>query len=122
MLLHSQQGFSLVEVMVAAAIVSVSLLSVTHAQLIALHASDHAYLISLADLKNVELAENVTMCGPRPRCLQQALTLWEKDTQASFPRGLGRIVKRNVTGYQSKIQWFAPYSKSPSSLKLLFGV
>ncbi len=51
MLLSHQQGFSLIEVMVAAAILSFSLLGFAQAQLMALHVSEQAYLINLADLK-----------------------------------------------------------------------
>jgi prepilin-type N-terminal cleavage/methylation domain-containing protein len=120
MLLSHQQGFSLIEVMVAAAILSFSLLGFAQAQLMALHISEHAYLINLADLKNVELAENFTICGSRSLCLQQSLTLWKKETQESFPKGMGQISKLNLTNYQSKIQWFSAYSKFPSSLNLLF--
>lgn len=120
-LLTLQQGFSLIEVMVAAAILSFSLLGFAQAQLMALQASEQAYLINLADLKNVELAENFTICGSRPLCTQQALTLWEKETQASFPKGMGQLSKPNFSNYQSKIQWFSSFSKFPSSLSLLFG-
>jgi prepilin-type N-terminal cleavage/methylation domain-containing protein len=115
-----QQGFSLIEVMVAAAILSFSLLSFAQAQLIALHVSEHAYLINLADLKNLELAENFTICESQPVCLQQALTLWKKETQESFPKGMGQISQLNLSNYQSKIQWFPPFSKFQSSLTLLF--
>jgi prepilin-type N-terminal cleavage/methylation domain-containing protein len=119
-LLSHQQGFSLIEVMVAAAILSFSLLGFAQAQLLALHASEHAYLINLADLKNVELAENFTICGSRPLCLQQSLSLWKKETQVSFPKGVGQLTKLNLSNYQSKIQWFSSFSKLKSSLTLLF--
>ena len=119
-LLNHQQGFSLIEVMVAAAILSFSLLGFAQAQLMALHASEHAYLINLADLKNMELAENFTICGSQPVCLQQALTLWKKETQENFPKGMGQILQLNLANYQSKIQWFSPFSKFQSSLTLLF--
>ena len=120
MLFSVQRGFSLIEVMVAAAILSFSLLGFAQAQLMALHASEHAYLINLADLKNVELAENFTLCGSRPLCMQQALTLWKKETQENFPKGMGQLSKLNLSNYQSKIQWFSSFSKFPSSLNLLF--
>lgn len=119
-LLNHQQGFSLIEVMVAAAIVSVSLLGFAEAQLMALRASEEAYLINLADLKNQELAEDFMICGPQPFCFQQALSLWKKETQKSFPKGMGQISKLNLSTYQSKIQWFFSFSKFPSSLNLLF--
>ena len=54
-LLRSQQGFSLIEVMVAATILSISLIGFAQAQLLALQAAEHAYLINLANLKNIEL-------------------------------------------------------------------
>ena len=119
-MLLSQQGFSLIEVMVAAAILSFSLLSFAQAQLIALHVSEHAYLINLADLKNVELAESFTICGSRPRCMQQVLSLWKKETEESFPEGIAQVSNLNLSNYQSRIQWFSNFYKLPSSLNLLF--
>lgn len=120
MLLRHQQGFSLIEVMIATAILSFSLLGFAQAQLLALHASEQAYLTNLADLKNVELAENFTICGSHTLCLQQALILWKKDIQESFPKGIGKITTFNCSNYQSKIQWFFPFSKLRSSLDLFF--
>ena len=61
-LLRSQQGFSLIEVMVAATILSISLIGFAQAQLLALQAAEHAYLINLANLKNIELAEGFKIC------------------------------------------------------------
>jgi prepilin-type N-terminal cleavage/methylation domain-containing protein len=119
--LSQQQGFSLIEVMVAAAILSFSLLSFAQAQLMAMQASEHAYLINLADLKNIELSENFTICGSRPLCLHRASTLWKKEIQEGFPKGMGQISKLNLSNYQSKIQWFSTFSKFSSSLNLLFG-
>ena len=119
-LLSHQQGFSLIEVMIAAAILSFSLLSFAQAQLMAMQVSEHAYLINLADLKNVELAEKFSLCESRPLCLQQASTLWKKETQESFPKGMGQISKLNLSNYQSKIQWFSTFSKFSSPLNLLF--
>jgi|EndMetStandDraft_9_1072997.scaffolds.fasta_scaffold09343_3 prepilin-type N-terminal cleavage/methylation domain-containing protein len=121
-LLNYQQGFSLIEVMVATAILSFSLLGFVQAQLVALHASEHAYLINLADLKNLELAESFTICESQRICLQQALTLWKEETQENFPKGTGQISQLNSSNYQSKIQWFSPFSKFQSSLILLFTV
>ena len=120
MLLRHQQGFSLIEAMIATAILSFSLLGFAQALLLALHASEQAYLTNLADLKNVELAENFTICGSRARCLQQALIFWKKEVQESFPKGIGKISTFTCFNYQSKIQWFFPFSKLPSSLDLFF--
>lgn len=119
-ILLNQKGFSLIEVMVAAVILSVSLLGFAEAQLMALHASEQAYLINLAGLKNQELAENVMLCGSQPFCFQQALILWKKEIQEKFPNGIGQISKLNLSIYQSKIQWLFSFSKFPSSLNLLF--
>lgn len=120
MLLRYQQGFSLIEAMVAAAILSFSLLGFAQVQLLALHASEQAYLTNLADLKNVELAEYFTICKSHTLCVQQALILWKKEVQESFPNGKGKMSTFNYSNYQSKIQWFFPFSKSPSSLDLFF--
>lgn len=120
MLVGYQQGFSLIEVMVAAAILSFSLLGFAQAQLLALHASEQAYLINLADLKNEEIAENITICGSHASCFQQAIIFWKKEIQESFPKGIGEILTLNSSNYQSKIHWFFLFSKFPSSLNLLF--
>ena len=122
MLLHRQQGFSLIETMVAAAILSFSLLSFAQAELLALHISEQAYLINLADLKNIELAENFTVCESHALCLQKALSLWKKEIQESFPKGIGEISTLNFSNYQSKIHCFFRISKFPSFLSLLFSV
>lgn len=119
-MLLNQQGFSLIELMVAAAILSISLLGFAQAQLMALHASERAYLINLADIKNQELAEDFMICGSQLFCFQQALSLWKKETQESFPKGIGQISRINFSTYQSKIQWLSSFSSFPSSLKLLF--
>lgn len=119
MLLSHQQGFSLIEVMVATAIITVSLLGFAQAQLLALHASEEAYLINLADLKSQELAENFMICGSQS-CWQQVLILWKKEIQESFPKGMGQISKLNLSTYQSKIQWIFSFSKFPCALNLLF--
>ena len=57
-LTNKQQGFSLIEVMLSLFILSVGLLSFTQSQLMALRASEQAYFVNLADLKNNELAEH----------------------------------------------------------------
>lgn len=122
MRLRHQQGFSLIEVLVATAILSFSLLGFAQAQLLALRFSEQAYLINLANLKNAELAEHFTICGSHARCLQQALTLWKKEIQENFPKGKGQISKLNFSSYQSNIHWLSPFSKFPSSLNFLFSV
>jgi prepilin-type N-terminal cleavage/methylation domain-containing protein len=120
MLFNYQQGFTLIEVMVAVVILSVSLLGFAQAQLNALHASEQANLINLADLKNQELAESFMICGSQPFCLRQVLILWRKETQEIFPKGIGLVTKLNFSTYQSKIQWLFSFSRFPSSLNLLF--
>lgn len=122
MILPHQQGFSLIEVMVATAILSFSLLGFAQAHLLALHTSEQAYVINLADLKNSELAESFTICESQSLCIQQALTLWNKDIQESFPKGIGKVSSFNFSNYESKIQWFFHFSKFPSALNLLFSV
>lgn len=122
MLLRHQQGFSLIEALVATAILSFSLLGFAQAHLLALRASEQAYLINLADLKNLELAETFKICDSHPNCIQQALLLWNKEIQESFPKGIGKISSFNFSNHEVKIQWFFPFSKFPSSLSLLFSV
>lgn len=119
-LLRSQQGFSLIEVMVAATILSISLIGFAQAQLLALQAAEHAYLINLANLKNIELAEGFKICRSRRFCFQPVLTLWKNEIQENFPKGMGLFSKCNLSNYQSKIQWFSSFSKFPLSLDLLF--
>lgn len=120
MLLNHQQGFSLIEVMVAMAIISISLLGFFQAQLMALHASEEAYLMSLADLHNQKLAEEFIICESQSLCLQQALNLWKKEIQQSFPKGMGQISKLNLSTYQSQIQWLLSSSKFLSTIHLVF--
>ncbi len=121
-LFRHQQGFSLIEVMLAVTILSISLLGFTQAQLVSLQATEHAYAINLAHLKNVELAERFKRCEFQTLCLQQARALWTKEIEESFPKGIGLISEVNLSNFQSKIQWFSNFSKSLESIDLFFSL
>jgi prepilin-type N-terminal cleavage/methylation domain-containing protein len=119
LLSHYQQGFSLIEVMVAALILSFGLLGFAQGQLMAFRTSQHAYLLSLADLKNNELAERLRICGIQSRCIQQELSLWKIEVNKSFPEGKAQVLVKDLN-YQSKIQWFSLDYQATLFLYLLF--
>ena len=116
---NCQQGFSLIEVMVAALILSFGLLGFAQGQLMAFRNSQHAYLLGLADLKNNELAERLRICGIQSRCIQQELSLWKAEVNKSFPDGKAQISVTDLN-YQSRIQWFSPDYQPTLFLYLLF--
>lgn len=119
LLSNCQQGFSLIEVMVAALILSFGLLGFAQGQLMAFRTSQHAYLLSLADLKNNELAERLRACGLQSRCIQRELGLWKAALNKSFPDGKAEISVKDLS-YQSKIQWFSLDYQPTLFLCLLF--
>ena len=116
---HCQQGFSLVEVMVAALVLSLGLLGFAQGQLMAFRTSQQAYLLSLADLKNNELAERLRVCARQSRCAQQELSLWKAEVNKNFPDGRAQISTKDLN-YQSKIQWFSLGYQATLFLDLLF--
>lgn len=116
---NCQQGFSLIEVMIAALILSFGLLGFAQGQLMAFRTSQHAYLLSLADLKNNELAERLRICGVQSRCMQQELSLWKAEVSKSFPNGTAQISIKDLN-YQSRIQWFSLDYQPTLFLYLLF--
>lgn len=116
---HCQQGFSLVEVMVAALILSFGLLGFAQGQLMAFRTSQQAYLLSLADLKNNELAERLRVCARQSPCAQRELSLWKAEVHKSFPDGKAQISTKDLN-YQSKIQWFSLDYQAALFLYLLF--
>lgn len=119
LLSHCEQGFSLIEVMVAALILSVGLLGFAQGQLMAFRTSQQAYLLSLADLKNNELAERLRICAMQSQCIQQELSLWKAEVNKDFPAGKAQISTKDLN-YQSKIQWFSLDYQAPLFLYLLF--
>lgn len=114
-----QQGFSLIEVMIASLILSTGLLVYVHSQWMAFHISQHAYLLSLADLKNNELAERFRSCRTDLHCRQMELALWQREIKKKFPEGDATVVKKNLN-YESKIYWVLPNFHHRRFLKLLF--
>lgn len=116
----TEQGFSLVEVMLSLFSLSVGLLSFTQSQLMALRTSEQAYFINLADLKNNELAERLHSCDDRA-CIQAQCALAKKDIAEVFPEGEALLTKQG-DAYQAKISWRSLYyhSKFKRSLQLLF--
>jgi prepilin-type N-terminal cleavage/methylation domain-containing protein len=103
-----EQGFSLIEVMLAALILSFGLLGFVQGQLMALRVSEYAYFINLADLKNNELAERVRSCSNKSNCVQEQLTLWKKEIRKVFPQG-EEDSRNQGFNYQSTISWFSVY-------------
>jgi prepilin-type N-terminal cleavage/methylation domain-containing protein len=116
-----ERGFSLIEVMLASAILSFGLLGFAQGQLVALRVSEYAYFVNLADLKNNELAERMRSCSNRLFCIQEQLDLWTKEIHTIFPEGEECYSSQGVD-YQSKISWFSIYQhpKFIASLHLLF--
>ncbi|WP_218813837.1 type IV pilus modification PilV family protein [Rickettsiella endosymbiont of Dermanyssus gallinae] len=116
----AQQGFSLIEVMLSLFILSIGLLSFTQSQLMALRASEQAYFINLADLKNNELAERVYSCSDQA-CIQAQLILVEEHIANVFPEGEARLTKQS-NNYQYKISWRSLYyhPEFKHALSLLF--
>lgn len=119
LLINSQQGFSLIEVMIASLILSFSLLGYAQGQIMAFRTSQHAYLLSLADLKNNELAERLSICGANSRCIHQESNLWKREIKEIFPEGEAQVAKKDLN-YQSRIQWFSLDSQHTHFLYLLF--
>lgn len=106
--MEKQQGLSLLEVMLASLIVSFSLVGFLQGELMALHVSEQAYFINLANLKGNELVERVRSCSNKPTCIQMQLNFWEREINKIFPEGKG-IAKTRGSDYQIKISWSSIY-------------
>lgn len=115
-----QQGFSLVEVMLALLILNVGLLTFTQSQLMALQTSKQAYFINLADLTANALAEQLHIC-PNQACIQAQLALTEKDIANIFPEAEVRLIKQG-NDYKYAIGWSSInyQRKFKHTLELLF--
>lgn len=116
-----QQGFSLIEVMLAAMLLSFSVLGFANAQLLALQATEEAYAINVARLKMVELAEKLKRCKLQPFCLRQVRLQWEKEVEESLPQGIG-LISEHLSIVRSNVQWFSHFSKSSTSIALWFSL
>ncbi|MES2998264.1 MAG: prepilin-type N-terminal cleavage/methylation domain-containing protein [Pseudomonadota bacterium] len=116
-----ERGFSLVEVMLASLILSVSLLGLVQGQLLSLRTSEHAYFINLADLKNNALAERLRSCSNQLPCIQEQLNIWKEEIKKIFPGVVEGSTSQGVD-YQSEISWYSLYqqAKPSRSFCLLF--
>jgi prepilin-type N-terminal cleavage/methylation domain-containing protein len=105
---QQEQGFSLIEVMLAALILSFAVVAFMHAQLMALRTSEQAYWLNLADLQRNELAERVRSCSDERPCIDQQLQLWKQEISETFPAGEGQIITQDGD-YLSRISWVTNY-------------
>lgn len=119
---QEEQGFSLIEVMLATLILSFGLVGFVQGQLMALRVSEYAYFINLADLKNNDLAERMRSCDNKSVCIHEQLIVWQKEVAKLFPQAEQNLINEGPN-YQSKITWLAiyPFPKL-RSLYLLFRV
>lgn len=106
-----EKGFSLIEVMLAALILSVSFLGLVQGQLVALRVSEYAYSISLADLKSNELAERLSSCSNKLTCIQEQLNAWDEGIKKLFPQAIAKASKKSAN-FQSQITWFSVVSQA----------
>lgn len=110
-----EQGFTLIEVILATLVFSVGVLAFIQAELVALRTSEEAYWINWADLKNNELAERMRSCSTDSVCMRQQQQLWEKEVNEIFPQGEGYVTEESCC--QSRISWFSTYQ--PDSVQAL---
>jgi type IV pilus modification protein PilV len=85
--LHSQQGFSLLEVLIALIILSVGLLSFAQAEIFALRDTQIAYFQSAAYLQAAEMAERLRTCNKNsPSCIKQEKLVWQNSSKKLLPQ------------------------------------
>lgn len=108
-------GFSLLESLIALAILSIGLLGFAEAQLLALQQDQQAYLQSLASQQLANMAERIHGCGINgvvaASCLNTELTRWRKENQQLFPQVDDKVITRG-NHYQLSLQWKMPMRSS----------
>lgn len=116
--MRNNQGFSLLEVLIALAILSIGLFGFVEAQLIALQQDQAAYLqsVALAQLRN--MAELIHACGADGKnaavCLNQEINRWQKENKRLFPQADSKVVAKG-SSYQLTIQWQTPIRSAKES-------
>lgn len=106
--MQHQQGFSLLEVLIALAILSLGLLGFAEAQLVALQQDQQAYLQSLTTQQLSNMAERLRACSVGNHilttCLTREISRWQKENKQLFPQAESQVIQKN-NFYQLKIQW-----------------
>lgn len=101
----TQAGFSLLEVLIAVVILSIGLLGFAQAEVIALRHNQAAYLQSLAEIQNANLAESLRACGvSNDDCITQQISNSQAENAILLPAAHSSV---NINGqdYFLFIQW-----------------
>lgn len=115
-------GYSLLEVLIAVCILSVSLLAFAQAQLTALRINQSTYLQTIAQTRLTSLAEtlytcNVVTCSSNN--IMAKIKNWNELNQQLLPAGEGKLIKDN--NYQIiNVQWQRTDNKNTMQRAKLF--
>lgn len=116
-----QAGFSLLEVLIALLILSISLLAFAQAELTALRGVQNAYFINVATLQNESLVERLRICEDQKTCIKQEIKQWQTEVSKILPQGKTKI-DINGSQYQIEIRWHDNNSKKSLKEKLVVQV
>jgi len=112
-----QAGFSLLEVLIALLILSISLLAFAQAELTALRNIQNSYFINIAILQSDSLAEELRACENQKFCINHEIKQWQARIPKLLPQGKTKI-DANGLQYQIEIRWHDNNSRKSLKEKL----
>lgn len=81
-----QQGFSLLELLIALIILTIGLLGFAQAEIASLRDAQTAYFQSMASLQAAGMAERLRGCGNlKSNCVSREKTDWQSETKTLLP-------------------------------------
>lgn len=88
----SQQGFSLLEFLIALVLLTIGILSFAQAEVSALRDAQTAYLQTTAQLQVAAIADQLRSCqGLASNCISREKTLWQSDNASLLPQPVSEV-------------------------------
>ncbi len=109
MVSHSSQsaGFTLLEILIAVALLSVGLLGFVKAEIIALHYNQDAYFQSVAQWQQNTLSERLRLCdfvADVHHCTSSQVGSWQVENALLLPQSKSELQAQGLD-HQITIQW-----------------
>ena len=90
-LFANQQGFSLLELLIALIILSIGLLAFAKAQVTALRDNQAAHFYSIANTQALSIAERLRACEKQSTCIAQAKSEWQNENKLLLPAATSTV-------------------------------
>lgn len=88
----SQQGFSLLEFLIALVLLTIGILTFAQAEITALRDTQTAYLQTTAQLQVTAIADQLRSCqGLASNCISREKTLWQSDNASLLPQPVSEV-------------------------------